>query len=80
MELDWVKKTLALSPEAKRELSEPAPPQLSIARQGDLVGLPRSTYAYHAQGESAEHLALMPWLDRPYPDTPSDGVRRMTAW
>ena len=53
---------------------------MSIARQCDLVGLPRSTYYYHAQGESAEHLALMRLLDEQYTHTPDDGVRRMTAW
>jgi hypothetical protein len=33
-----------LPPEPKRALSEPAHPQFSIARQCDLVGVPRSTY------------------------------------
>jgi putative transposase len=59
---------------------EPDHPQLSIARQCDLVGLPRSTYYYQAQGESAENLALMRLLDQQYTDTPYYGVRRMTAW
>src|SRR5262249_5736363 len=54
-----VEKKLALPPEAKRALIEPTHPQLSIARQCDLVGLPRSTYYYHTQGERAENLALM---------------------
>jgi putative transposase len=69
-----------LPPEAKRELIEPGHPQLSIARQCDLVGLLRSTYYYQAQGESAENLYLMHLLDRQYTDTPYYGVRRMTAW
>jgi putative transposase len=64
----------------KRELIEPAHPQISIARQCDLVGLPRSTYYYHTQGESAENLVLMRLLDKQYTDTPYYGVRRMTAW
>lgn len=55
-------------------------PQSSIARQCDLIGLPRSTYYYQAQGESAENLTLMRLLDKQYTDTPYDGVRRMTAW
>ena len=59
---------------------EPAHPQISIARQCDLVGLPRATYDYYAHGESAENLALMRLLDAQYTDTPYDGVRRMTAW
>jgi putative transposase len=59
---------------------EPAHPQISLARQCALVGLPRSTYYYHAQGESAENLALMHLLDQQYTDTPYYGVRRMPAW
>jgi putative transposase len=69
-----------LPPEAKRELIEAAHPQISIARQCDLVGLPRSTYYYHTQGESAENLTLMRLLDQQYTDTPYYGIRRMTAW
>src|SRR5207245_2493314 len=80
VELDWLKKKLDLAPEAKRELIEPAHPQISIARQCDLVGLPRSTYYYQAQGERAENLHLMRLLDQQYTDTPYYGVRRMTAW
>jgi putative transposase len=69
-----------LPPEAKRALIEAAHPQISIARQCDLVGLPRSTYYYHTQGESAENLTLMRLLDQQYTDTPYYGIRRMTAW
>ena len=59
---------------------EPAHPQISIARQCDLVGLPRSTYYYQGCGESEENLTLMRLLDKQYTDTPYYGVRRMTAW
>ena len=59
---------------------EAAHPQISIARQCDLVGLPRSTYYYHTQGESAENLTLMRLLDQQYTDTPYYGIRRMPAW
>ena len=69
-----------MPPEAKRELIEAAHPQIRIARQCDLVGLPRSTYYYHTQGESAENLTLMRLLDQQYTDTPYYGIRRMTAW
>jgi putative transposase len=61
-------------------LIEPDHPQLSIARQCVLLGLPRSTYYYQAQGESAENLYLMQLLDQQYTATPYYGVRRMTAW
>ncbi len=69
-----------MPPESKRELIEPAHPQISIARQCALVGLPRSTYSYHTQGESAANLTLRRLLDQQYTDTPSYGIRRMTAW
>jgi putative transposase len=80
VEWDGVKKKLDWSPDAKRELIEPEHPQLSIARQCDLLGLPRSTYSYRAPGESAENLQLMRLLDEQYTCTPYYGVRRMTAW
>jgi len=66
--------------DAKRELIEPSHPQMSIARQCDLVGLPRSTYSYDVHGERTENLSLMHLLDKQYTDTPYYGVRRMTAW
>src|SRR6266516_1409994 len=80
VELDWLKKKLDSPPHAKRELIEPEHPPISIARQCDLVGLPRATSYSHAQGENAEHLALMHLLDQQYTDTPYYGVRRMTVW
>jgi putative transposase len=51
-----------------------------MARQCDLLGLPRSTYYYQSQGESPENLHLMRLLDEKYTDTPYYGIRRMTAW
>ena len=74
------KKTLDVLPEGKRALLEPAQPQMSIARQCDVVGLPRSTYDDQEQGERAENRTLMRLRDQQYTDTPSDGVRRMPAW
>ena len=59
---------------------EPAHPQISIARQCDLIGVPRSTYYYQTQGESLENLHLMRLLDEQYMHTPYYGSRRMTAW
>jgi len=64
VELDWLKKKLDWPPEAKRALIEAAHPQISIARQCDLVGLPRSTSYDHTQGESAENRTLMRLLDQ----------------
>ncbi len=67
-------------PEGKRELIEPDHPQISIARQCELVGLTRSSFYYLPKGESAENLHLMRLLDEQYTLTPYYGVRRMTAW
>ena len=69
-----------MSPETKRGLIEPEHPQLSTARQCDLLGLPRATYYYQATGESVANLQLMRRLDEQYTQTPYYGTRRMTAW
>jgi putative transposase len=66
--------------DAKRDLVEPPHPHIRIARQCELLGLPRSTYYYPAHGESLENLHLMRLLDEKYTDTPYYGIRRMTAW
>ena len=79
-ELDWLKKKLELSAEAKRGLIEPDHPRLSVARQCDLLGLSRSSFDYRSPGERAEHLYLMRLLDEQYTRTPFYGVRRMTVW
>jgi putative transposase len=50
---------------------------LTIARQCELLGLPRSTRYHRPQGESAENLALMRRLDEQYLATPFYGSRRM---
>jgi len=54
-------------------------PRLSVARQCDLVGLPRSSLYYRARGESEETLELMRMIDETYTRWPFYGVRRMTA-
>jgi putative transposase len=61
-------------------LIEPEHPHIRMARQCDLVGLPRSSFYYRPQGESAEHLHVRRLLDEQYTLTPYYGVRRMTAW
>ena len=62
-----------------RALIEPHHPQLSIARQCALVGLPRSSWYYAPVGPSATTQALLDRLDEQYTRTPFYGVRRMTA-
>jgi putative transposase len=73
------KKKLLLSPDAKRNLVEPAHPVLSLRRQCELLGLSRSSLYYEAVGESAENLHLMRLLDEQYLRTPFYGWPRMTA-
>lgn len=59
---------------------EPPHRQISLSRQCELLGLPRSTYYYLSHGESPENLHLMRLLDEKYTETPYYGSRRMTAW
>ncbi len=55
-------------------------PELSVARQCKLVGLPRSSLYYRPRGESQENLELMRQMDEAYTNWPFYGVRRMTAY
>jgi putative transposase len=54
--------------------------QISVARQCELVGLPRSSFYYAPQryGESAKNLALMKQIDRIYTRRPFYGSPRIT--
>jgi len=52
---------------------------LSVARQCELLGLPRSSWYYQPLGESAENLALMRRIDKQYLATPFYGSRRMAV-
>lgn len=56
---------------------EPGHPDLSIAAQCELLGLPRSSYYYEPAPESAENLRLMRLIDEQYLATPFFGSRRM---
>ena len=80
VELDWLKKKWECSPEARRSLIEPDHPQISVARQCELVGVSRSSFYYVSKGERLENLQFMRLLDEQYTRTPFYGVRRMTAW
>lgn len=50
-----------------------------MQRQCELIGLPRSTYYYQPQPESAENLRLMRRLDELYLECPFFGSRRMAV-
>jgi len=80
VELDWLKKNVGKTVEGKRALIEPAHPQVSVARQCALVGLPRSSWYYHPVPIDAETDLLLRLLDEQYTRTPFYGIRRMTAW
>lgn len=52
-------------------------PQLSLARQCELVSIARSSYYYRPKPESAFNLALMRLIDEQYLKTPWYGSRQM---
>lgn len=59
---------------------EPSNPDISIERQCELLGLPRSSYYYQPKGESPLNLKLMHLLDERYTQTPFYGSPKMTLW
>ena len=59
---------------------EPTHSELSIVRQGELLGLARSSYYYEPVPASEENLQLMRLLDEQYTRTPFYGIGKMTAW
>ncbi len=59
---------------------EPALSSLSIRRQCDLVGLPRSTYYLEPAGETPENLRLMRLIDEQHLERPHMGRLSMTQW
>jgi putative transposase len=61
-------------------LIEPDHPQLSIARQCELLDLARSSYYYEPVPESEEDLLLMRLLDEQYTRTPFYGLRKLVVF
>ena len=66
--------------EVRRQLVEARHPHLSVQRQCELLGLPRSTFYYEAATETAANLRLMRLIDEQYLKAPFYGSRRVTAW
>jgi len=64
----------------KRAMIERDHPEISVYRQCELIGLPRSSLYYQPQGESAYNLELMRFLDEQYTKTPFYGVEKMTEF
>jgi putative transposase len=58
---------------------EPEHPELSVARQCELLDLCRASYYYQPAAVSDEERTLLNRLDEQYTRTPFYGVRRMTA-
>lgn len=54
--------------------------ELSIRRQCELLGLPRSSFYYQGVEESEENLRLMRIMDEEYLRHPFLGSRRITQW
>src|SRR3954453_1427033 len=67
------KKDLGLSIEEKRRCVA-LHPHLTLARQCELLGLPRSTFYHQPAGESKENLCLMRRLDELYLELPYFGA------
>ena len=78
VELEWLKKNLALPLDSKRKLIEPSHSEISVVRQCELLGLNRSSYYYQPAGESDYNEYLMRKLDEQYTQTPFYGVLKMT--
>ena len=63
----------------KRQRIQPDHPDISIQRQCELIGLPRSSYYRSPKGgqESAENLEIMRYIDETYTKHPFYGSRQM---
>ena len=53
---------------------------MSVARQCELLGLPRSTFYYEPSGQDDLNLLLMRLIDEQYTQTPFYGSPKMTQW
>ena len=66
--------------EQKRAAIEPGHAAISVRRQCELLGLPRSSLYYQVRGESEYNEMLMRLIDEQYLRTPFYGVAKITAW
>jgi putative transposase len=66
----------------RRLCIDPSHPELSIKRQCELVGLPRTSYYRRCPGqaETSENLALMRLIDEEYTRHPFYGSRKLCSW
>jgi len=61
-------------------LIDPTHPDISVSRQCELIGLPRSSFYYQPAPPDPYDDLLMRLLDEQYTRTPFFGVERMTLW
>lgn len=63
----------------KKERIQPGHPKLSIQKQCELIGLPRSSYYREglSEQESPENIEIMRFIDKEYTDHPFYGTRQM---
>ncbi len=68
-----------MSIEEKKQVIQPKHPKLSIQRQCELIGLPRSSYYRegNAEQERPENLEIMKLIDNEYTKHPFYGTRQM---
>lgn len=66
--------------EARRDLVEPEHAGLSVARQCELLELPRSSYYHRPKPPSKKDLLLMRLIDEVYLACPYFGSRQMARW
>lgn len=64
---------------SRRKLIDPEDSGLPVAKQCELLGVPRSSYYYRAVPESDENLYYMRLIDQIYLDFPHYGRRSMTG-
>lgn len=80
MEWEWLKKKLPGMLEERRQVIEPDERRLSIRRQGELIGLNRSSWYDEPRPESEEKLRFMRLIDEQDTRTPCYGWQRMTVY
>jgi putative transposase len=68
-----------MSAEDRRSLVDPEDQKRTVARQCELLDLPRSSYYYEPGQETPENLSLMRSIDKEYTDHPEKGSRRMAV-
>ncbi len=66
MELEWLKKKSGISIDVLRTLVDSTDGSISVTRQCELLGLPRSTYYFTVAQESEWNLEIMRLIDEQY--------------